>query len=90
MEEQLLVGLISLGGMIIMIVATAGYLFFAFAESNVFKAIIIINAICGIGFLGSTFIGMLQQYKIAKVAGGLTDLINLGVKGGKTNGKEKI
>lgn len=95
-EEQLLMGLINLGGLIVMLIATAVYLIGWGGFSTIFDWMIGINAFFGVGFLGSTFIGMLQQYALAKLANpvqdmvkGINDLFSTDVKGGDTDGEEK-
>jgi len=91
--EQLQISLIALGGMIVMLILTGIYLVGWGVQSNVFKLIIILNAMCGIVFLSSSFIGTYQQYKMAKTSEGLFELsetlkgLDL-LKGGNQNGEK--
>jgi len=67
-EEQFQMSMISLGGMMIILVATAIYLVGWIAESWVFKTLIILNAIFGVMFLTSMLATSYQQYQMYKSA----------------------
>lgn len=100
MQEQLLMGLIALGGLIILLLATAIYMTIAAdvtvlkMNNSIFKTLLIINALFGVMFLGSTFIGLYSQYQMAKIAEGVSGLQDMAknlvdafsMKGGETHG----
>ena len=65
-EEQLIVTMIALTGMIICLVVMAVYLMLFVADTTMFRILIGVNAFFGAVFLGSNLYGMRQQYKMVK------------------------
>lgn len=95
-KEQMQISLIALGGMSIMLLAFAVFSIvwvvpsFNLSSTNtlIFKIMIGINAMFGVMFLGSSFVGLYQQYKLIGAVedlgqGNLPDLFLNNLKGGK-------
>lgn len=74
-EEQFIVTMIALSGMILCVIAMAIYLSVAVADNWTFRTLIIVNAFFGVLFLGANLLGIYQQFQIMKAGSGLQDML---------------
>lgn len=79
-KEQMEMSLITLLGMIIMLSITTVYLaFFQETLTTFFRVLIVINGLCGIGFLFSMLLTTYGQYMALITMGGAQDMME-GIK----------
>lgn len=94
-EELLIVTMIALSGMMLAVIGMAVYLVVAVADTWIFKTLIIVNAVCGVMFLGVQLYGIKQQFEAMKAMGMMNQMLgNVGnifddVKGGTLDGKTR-